>query len=77
MAEYSVDTRSSVPTLIRWDSPDIYTFDPTVEGEWRLSPGKASMLWGEGDFVWYDDISNKEAEKYMELIRRSVKAGKA
>lgn len=51
MAEYSVDTRFSVPTLIRWDSPDIYTFDPTVEGEWRLSPGKASMLWGEGDFV--------------------------
>ena len=44
MAEYSVDTRSSVPTLIRTASPYIYTFDPTVEGEWRLSPGKASML---------------------------------
>ncbi len=73
MARYSVDTRFGFPILIRWECPDVFTFDPAVEGEWRESPEKASMLWGQGDFIWYDDISDKEAAKYMEEIRQRAK----
>jgi len=40
--------------------------------EWVESPGKASMFWGQGDFVWYDDISEEEAQKYMDQIRKAV-----
>ena len=69
MGDYAVDRRDSIPTLIRWAAPYIYTFDPSVEGEWVESPGKRSMLWDQGDFVWYDDISDEEAEKYMAQIR--------
>ena len=73
MASYSVDTRGEIPTLIRWECPYIYTFSPLEPGEWVESPGKASMVWGQGDFVWYDDISEAEALKYMEQIRKAVK----
>ena len=73
MARYSVDTRFGYPILIRRECPDIFTFDPAVEGEWRESPEKASMLLGQDDFIWYDDISDKEAAKYIEEIRQRAK----
>ena len=73
MASYSVDTRGEIPTLIRWECPYIYTFSPLDPGEWVESPGKASMFWGQGDFVWYDDITEEEALKYMDQIRAAVK----
>jgi len=73
MAAYSVDTRGRHPVLIRWDSPYIWTFDPGVEGEWRMSPEKDDMFRGQGDWVWYDDISDDEAEKYMEQIRTAYR----
>ena len=31
------------------------------------------MFWGQGDFVWYDDITEEEALKYMDQIRATVK----
>ena len=69
MAKYAADTRDDIPTVIRWDWPCVWTFDPIMEGEWRPSPGKGEMYWGQGDWVWYDEISDAEAERYMEQIR--------
>ena len=73
MASYAVNLIYETPILIRWASPYVYTFDPSVEGEWRESPGKVSMFWGQGDFNWYDDISDEEAEKYMKQIREAYR----
>ncbi len=50
MARYSVDTRFGFPILIRWECPDIFTFDPAVEGEWRESPRKSQYALGAGEF---------------------------
>ena len=61
MADYSVDTRG---TLIKWDLPIIYTFDPSVGGESRAIPGKSDMFRSQGDWVWNDDISEGEALVY-------------
>lgn len=73
MSSYSVSKKLGFPVLIRWDNPNIWTFDPRVEGEWRLSPEKSEMLWGQGDWVWYDDISEEEAMKYMEEMREEYR----
>ena len=45
-------------------------------GEWVESPEQASMFWGQGDFVWYDDMTEEEALKCMEQIRKAVKTEK-
>ena len=34
------------------------------------------MFWGQGDFVWYDDMTEEEALKCMEQIRKAVKTEK-
>lgn len=67
---YSVRTDFGFPVLIRYHHGAVETFDPGEPGEWRRSPTKDSILYGGGDFVWYDDITEEEAKKYMEQIRK-------
>ena len=74
MARYGYSVRTDgrkVPVLIRYRNGEVETFDPSVAGEWRRSPTKDSILYGGGDFVWYDDITEEEAMKYADRIREA------
>ena len=63
---YSVRTDFGFPILIRFANYAVETY--RKDGVWERTPGKDSILIGEGDFVWYDDITEEEAEKYMAEI---------
>lgn len=70
---YMVDTRDEkYPGLFRYKSGEVEMFSPLVQGEWVRTPGRDSVLFGEGDFVWFDDIPEEDVPKYMEIIRRNV-----
>lgn len=70
---YSVRTDHGYPVLIRYKYGEVETFDPSEPNEWRRSPTKDSILYGGGDCVWYDEITEQEALKYMEQIRAEAK----
>lgn len=68
---YSVMTANTkIPVLIRFANGQVETFDPTVEGEWRRSPSKDKILYGGGDFVWYDDITEADVPRFQKIIRK-------
>ena len=65
---YMVDTRGDKPDLVRSVDGVFERYDPTVPGKWKGSRFLDEFAWGGGDFVWYDGISPKAAEKYMAEI---------
>lgn len=69
---YSVwdDHDGTIPVLIRYRNGEVETFDPDEPGEWRRSPLKDSILYGGGDFVWYDDITEAEVPAVQDKIRK-------
>lgn len=68
---YAVRTaETKIPVLIRFTQGQVETFNPEAEGEWERTPLKDAILRGGGDFVWYDDISEAEAKRFMDQIRR-------
>lgn len=71
---YMVRTDGGYPVLIRSRHGAVETFDPSEPNEWRRSPVKDNILSGGGDWVWYDDITEEEAAKYADKIRKLYKA---
>ena len=73
-----VDLRNpKYPGLIRMSKGSIQAFHPAYPGEWEESPYHYAMWYGEGPFMDYDDCTEKEARKYMEIIRENVRRYKA
>lgn len=82
--DYQVDlTNPQYPGLIRMSVGSIQAFHPRGPGEWEESPYHYAMWYGGGPFMDYDDCTEEEALKYMEIIRENVRklktkrAGKA
>ena len=65
---YMVDLRGRKPDLVRAGSDGFKRYDPRVPEKWTSSEFLDSFAWGGDDFVWYDNISEKEAEVYMREI---------
>ena len=73
--QYQVDLSDpKYPGLIRMSPGKIESFHPGEPGEWEESPHLQAMYYGGGPFMDYDDCSEQEAAKYMEIIRRNVRA---
>lgn len=70
---YSVRTDGRIPILIRYRYGAVETFDPSEPGEWRRSPLKDSLLYGGGDFVWYDDVPDSEVDFWKDKITKASK----
>ena len=71
---YLVDTTiPNYPGLIRMSAGSIQAFHPAKPGEWEESPNLYAMWYGGGPFMDYDDVSEEEAKKYMEIIRNNVR----
>ena len=73
MAErgYAYMIRKDEPllVLIRFKGGKCETFRPNVPGEWERTPVKDSIIEGNGDWVWYDDVPDEDVEFYMDKIR--------
>ena len=69
---YMVDTRGRKPDLVRCINGVFERYDPTVPGEWKRSEFLDAMAHGGGDYVWFDDISEEAAKKYMKEIKDFV-----
>ena len=67
---YSVRTDFGFPILIRYKNHEVEIY--TANGTWEREPGLDSILIGEGDFVWYDDIDESKALEYMKEIDKNV-----
>ena len=68
---YSVRTDFGFPILIRYKNHEVELY--RADGKWERDPGLDSILIGEGDFVWYDDIDEATAMKYMKEISKNAK----
>ena len=66
--DYMVDARGPKPDLVRNNDGVFERYDPRVPGKWKGSKFLDAFGWGGGDFVWYDDVSWSEAERYMAEI---------
>lgn len=67
---YMVDTRGKKPDLVRVGPDRVFErYEPNDPKEWKGSKFLDALAWGGGDFVWYDDITEEEAENYMKQIR--------
>ena len=67
---YMVDTRGSKPDLVRVGNDGVFRrYNPSDPKVWTESKFLDAFAWGGGDFVWYDDITEEEAKKYMEKIK--------
>jgi len=78
--DYSYQVRfydADHPALIRLSKGSIQAFHPGEPGEWEESPNLYAMWYGGGPFMDYDDCTEEEALKYMEIIRENVRKLKA
>ena len=70
---YAVWRDGGVPTLIRYKNGEVFTFYGSTES-WERTPNKDNILVGDGDFVWYDEISEDEAKRVAVQIMKNYKA---
>ena len=70
---YLVDTRWPFPRLVRASVLEGFQlFVPGNPDRWENRKSLDALGWGGGDSVWYDDITEEEAMKYMDEIRESA-----
>ena len=67
---YLVREDGNVPVLLRHANGVVETFDPREPGDWRDSPSRYGILSGDDDWVWFDKVSESDAEKYADTIRK-------
>ncbi len=70
------DRDGTIPVLIRYRNGEVETFNPEKPGEWFRSPLKDSILFGGGDFIWYDDITEAEVPAIQDIIRKHLASRK-
>ncbi len=73
--KYMVKTGGRMPVLCRYKDGRVYTYYPEQPEPWTRTPAKDAVLFGDGDFAFYDDITEEEAEAYAEEIR-AIRCGK-
>ena len=66
--EYMVDTRGPKPDLVRCSKDVFERYTPNRETPWSRSKFLDEFAWGGGDFIYFDDICEADAEKYMSEI---------
>ncbi len=67
---YMVNTRGNRPVLVRVGDDNVYEKFSARDGEkWDGSKFLDALAYGSGDWVWYDDICEEEANEYMQKIR--------
>ena len=72
---YMVDTRHDIPIVVRSSVESGFErYDPSSPEHWHGSKFLDAFAWGGGDFVWYDDIPEKEAMKYIAKIDKAYAA---
>ena len=65
---YMVDAREPKPDLVRSKDGVFERYDPRAPGKWVRSKFLDAFGWGGDDFVWYDNVSEREAARYMAEI---------
>lgn len=68
-----MDTRGRKPDLVRYSKDGYERYTPDRETEWSRSRFLDALAWGGGDFVWYDEIGEVKAKKYMAEIREFLR----
>ena len=66
---YMIQNDETTLDFIRFKHGMCESFDPSVEGEWRRSPAKDSIIEGKGDWVWYDDVPDEDVEFWTDKVR--------